>query len=216
MFRAILFDNDGVLIDSEKEFFAVTRSVFARAGLTLIASDWARDFLGMGLHTWQIAHSLGMEEASARDLAAQRDETWKSRLRSTVPQVPEMESLLQALSVRGVPMAVVTGAPRGHFEGLHSHHDLQKYFRFSLTYDECAAVKPLPDAYLMAAKRLGVLPEQCLVVEDSPRGVRAAKAAGMRCVLLNTELTDASALSWADQVAENARELAIILNGALD
>lgn len=216
MFRAILFDNDGVLIDSEKEFFAVTRSVFSRAGLTLVASDWARDFLGMGLHTWQIAHSLGMEEASARDLAAQRDETWKNRLRSTVPQVPGMESLLQALSVRGVPMAVVTGAPRGHFEGLHRHHDLQKYFRFSLTYDECAAVKPLPDAYLMAAKRLGVLPEQCLVVEDSPRGVRAAKAAGMHCVLLNTELTDASALSWADQVAENARELAIVLNGALD
>lgn len=215
MHRTVLFDNDGVLIDSEKEFFSVAQNIFSQAGLRITASAWARDFLGQGLHTWQIAHSLGMEESSARALASQRDETWKIRLRTKVPLVSGMEQLLQTLAMQNVPMAVVTGAPRSHFEGLHRHHDLQKYFRFSLTCDECAAVKPLPDAYLMAAHCFNVLPEQCLVVEDSPRGVRAAKAAGMRCVLLHTELTDVSALSLADQVAENVHELAMILNNAL-
>jgi len=196
-----------VLLDSEAAFFSLTREYFARWGLVLESTLWARGFFGEGLRTFQVAMRLGLDETSAHELAAARDAGWRERLRSPVPRTPGMEALLEKLQERGHRMAVVTGAPRDHFEGLHRHTSMLRFFEFSITCDECPQVKPLPDAYLLATHRMGVCPSDCIAIEDSPRGVRAALAAGMRCILFATPLTDTSLCIGVDRVVHNVLEL---------
>lgn len=200
-----------MLLDSESAFFSLTRSVFASHGLELDSTLWARYFLGEGLHTWQIAGLFGMDESNARSLARERDTLWRERLRMPVAQTPGIALLLTELHERGHRMAVVTGAPRSHFAGLHNHTDLLRNFEFCITYDECPQVKPSPDAYQLAAQRMGVDPAACIAVEDSPRGLRAALSAGMRCALLATPLTDLEMCVGADWTVYNVESLRQVL-----
>ena len=209
-FKAVLWDNDGVLVDSESEFFALTQRVFAEEGLALSAGVWAHAFLGKGLRTWEIANGLGMEASQAESLAEKRDELWRARLLTPISAVQGVEETLQRLTGR-IRMAVVTGAPRMHFEGVHRHLDLLCHFEFAITYDECPAVKPLPDAYLLAAQRMHLDPGECLAVEDSPRGLRAARAAGMPCAVLATPLTEMTQCGEADWVIQSIPEVLRVL-----
>ncbi len=204
--QAILWDNDGVLLDSETAFFSLTKQCFAQKGLDLESAFWAQYFLGFGERTYQIAMRLGISEKRASELAEWRDHLWYERLLQPVETIPQVEKTLHFLAEK-YRMAVVTGAPRSHFTGLHRHHDLLKYFEFCITQDECAQVKPQPDAYLQAAQKLGVSPSQCLVVEDSPRGLRAAKDAGMRCAILRSTLLDETQCQEADDWLDSLSDL---------
>jgi len=208
--RAILWDNDGVLFDSERLFFALTQRVFAENMLELTAELWAAQFLGQGLHTAEIAGLLGMNPARARAMASHRDSLWYERLNCPVPLVKNAISTIQALQGQ-VRMAIVTGAPREHFEGLHRFESLQQYMEFSITMEECAQVKPSPAAFLLAAEMLGLQPAECLVIEDSPRGLRAALAAGMPCALLATALTDLTLCPGATFVIHDLAEIPALL-----
>lgn len=203
----LFFDNDGVLFDSEKAFFSITQMVFTRYGLDLPPSVWARCFLGLGQRTYEIAMQLGLDEPTAHHMAQERDALWKVRLQSPIETIPGIESLLHTLRSQGHRMAIVTGAPRSHFEGLHQHTRLLDFFDLSITYDECPQVKPQPHAYLMAAQRMGVNPAQGVAIEDSPRGVQAALGAGMRCALLTHPLTDLSLCPTPTWQATHVKQL---------
>jgi len=207
---AILWDNDGVLVDSESAFFDLTRRVFRSHHLELEPARWARQFLGEGKHTWQIAFELGLPEDDARRLATQRDILWRQRLKEPVDLCAGVTDTLRKLSKK-FRMAVVTGAPRDHFEDIHRFTGLLRFFEGTITSDDCSKVKPAPDAYLLAANRLGIHPSDCIAVEDSPRGVRAALAAGMRCILVKTALTDLSLCEEATWVVDSVSEIEEIL-----
>jgi beta-phosphoglucomutase-like phosphatase (HAD superfamily) len=86
-------------------------------------------------------------------------------------------------------MGVVTSSMGSHFELIHSRLDLLRHFRFVLTAEHYANSKPSPEPYLLGLQKLGLAPEQCVVVEDSPRGLQAATAAGLRCIVLRNALT---------------------------
>lgn len=207
----LFFDNDGVLLDSEIAFFKLTQQVFAHYDLDLTPSVWARSFLGLGQRTYQIAMQLGLDESTAHQMAKERDALWKVRLESPVDIIPGIDTFLETLRCQGHRMAIVTGAPRSHFEGLHQHTQLLDFFEFSITYDECPQVKPQPHAYLMAAQRMGVDPTTGIAIEDSPRGVQAALGAGMRCVLFTHPLTDLSLCptpTWQVAHVESLQSLA--------
>lgn len=204
--QAILWDNDGVLLDSESAFFALTKDCFSKKGLVLTEEYWARQFLGYGERTYQIAEQLGLCHKDAMELADWRDQLWYQRLHLPVPTMPQVKETLGMLGAK-YRMAVVTGAPRSHFAGLHSHYDLLSHFEFCITQDECSQVKPQPDAFLLAAQKLALNPSQCLVVEDSPRGLRAAKAAGMPCALLQSSLLDKSQCQGVDYWLETMNDL---------
>lgn len=209
--RAILWDNDGVLVDSEQAFLRLTQRVFRDHGLDLEERLWATNFLGKGRRTAEIAMSLGLEKDAAQRLASQRDILWRERLRSPMPLVQHAESQLQQLR-ENYRMAVVTGAPRIHFESIHRFTNLAPYFEMSVTADECPKVKPEPDAFLLAARRMGLQPCECLVIEDSPRGLKAGLAAGMHCALLRTDLTDFSQCGMAEHVLNSLEEIPALLH----
>jgi beta-phosphoglucomutase-like phosphatase (HAD superfamily) len=104
-------------------------------------------------------------------------------------------------------MAVVTTSRRVHFEIQHARTGARPFFEFVLTKEDFTRFKPDPEPYLVAAARLGVAPADCLVVEDSERGLRAAVAAGMRCAVVPSALSPGADLSAAFRVLREVREV---------
>ena len=104
-------------------------------------------------------------------------------------------------------MAVVTSSHPENLESMHSDHELEGFFETVVAAGATPRFKPHPDPYLLAAERLSVSPDRCLVVEDSERGLQAAVAAGMRCAVIPNELTRVGDFSTASFVLESVREI---------
>ena len=187
--QVILFDSDGVLVDTEQIFFEATRSAFKSAGVDLSASHWARLYLGEGKRSHEIAHLYGIPPAQIQTVIANRNALFWQRIDAGVPVLPGVRAALQQLA-RRFRLAVVTGASRSHFDRVHSSTRLTGLFKAIITSDDYEHAKPHPQSYLTAMDRLTATPEECLAVEDSPRGARAALAAGLSCVIIPTLLTD--------------------------
>jgi HAD superfamily hydrolase (TIGR01509 family) len=187
--EAVLFDNDGVLVDTEAAFFEVTREAFAGEGVILTPRHWARTYLGEGRTSRDIAKSLGVPGKRIGAMVDERNRVWRKRMEAGVPLRPGVLETLEALHKK-VRMAVVTGSPREQFDLVHRFSGLLDFFEAVLTEDDFERSKPHPDAYLAALQRLGLPTDRCLAVEDSPRGLASATSAGLLCVLVPTELTD--------------------------
>ncbi len=189
MIEAVLWDNDGVLVDTETLFFETTREAFASLGGDLTPERWMKSYLGEGKSSREIARSLGLPDEEAARMLEERNETYRRRLAAGVPVRPGVREALEAL--RGtVRQALVTSSPRDQIDLIHGSTGLLGYFECVVTADDCERIKPAPDPYLAAMGRMGLKPERCLAVEDSARGVAAAGAAGIRCLVVPHELTD--------------------------
>ncbi|HPJ95925.1 MAG TPA: HAD family phosphatase [Syntrophales bacterium] len=199
MIKAVLFDNDGVLIDSESVFFTLTREALATAGAELHPSYLARQYLGNGLKSMEVAESLGLVRSIAAGVIEARNRRFMARLQEgfiPLAGVAETLSVLRPL----VRMALVTGSPRDKLLLAHQETDILALFDCIITSDDCSQSKPHPAPYRAAMNQLGIMPGECLAVEDSPRGLNAAHAAGIRCLLIPTPLTDMDMCRHADWI----------------
>ncbi len=188
MIEAILWDNDGLLVDSESLFFEMTRTFFAEAGLQVEAEYWGMEYLGNAKHSYQIAAELGLEPELIPSLLDRRNEAFVQRLRHSVPLMPKVRETIEALAGT-VRLAIVTGSPRDKVLLMHGNNGLLEHFEVIVTDDEISNPKPHPEPYLKAMEMLGVKPERCLAVEDSQRGLDSAVAAGLRCIAVPNALT---------------------------
>ena len=188
MIQAVLWDNDGLLLDSESLFFDLTRAFFAQAGLHLDETYWGLEYLGNAKHSSQIAHELGMAPELIPPLLDRRNEAFVNRISNSVPLMPKARETLEALSGQ-VRLALVTGSPRDKIELMHGPDGLLDRFDVIITEDDVRCPKPHPEPYLKALERLGLKPEQCLAVEDSRRGLSSAHAAGIDCIVVPNALT---------------------------
>lgn len=187
--KAVLFDSDGVLVDSERMYFEATRAAFEEAGAVLAPSDWARWYLSEFKSSRDIARLCGIDDAGIEGVLARRDTFFWPRVDQGVPLMLGAADAVRELSSR-YRLAVVTGALRAHFERIHAASGLIAYFETVVAKDDYEQPKPHPDAYLTAMKRLNVRPHECVAVEDSPRGASSAMAAGIRCIVIPTQLTN--------------------------
>lgn len=187
-FDAVCWDHDGLLVDSEAYFFAATREVFGEAGVELTAARWSEEYLAKAWTTTAVGIALGLSPDRMEGLVAERNRRYRAMLELSTPFRPAVRETLEALATR-VPMALVTGSCRADIDLMHRRTGLLGLFRVIVTREDYPEAKPAPDGYLEAAKRLGLAPERCLAVEDSARGLGAAIAAGMRCVVVPSDLT---------------------------
>jgi pseudouridine 5'-phosphatase len=179
--RAVIFDLDGVLLDTEPLYSHATEEVVAAYGRSYGPSLKSR-LMGRGASE---AAQLLVDElrlpVSAADYLEKRRLLLEPLFRASLP-IPGAPELVARLAKRGLLLAVATSSERSLLERKCSHHPWFESFDVVVCGDdpEVSRPKPAPDLFLLAAKRLGVLPSDCVVVEDSPTGVEAALAAGIR------------------------------------
>ncbi len=188
MIEAILWDNDGLLVDSEAVFFEMTRRFFADAGLQIVEAFWGIEYLGNARHSAEIALDLGLAPKLIRPLLDRRNAAFVERLQRPVPLMPKVRETIEALAGK-VRLGLVTGSGRDKVLLMHATHGLLDHFEVIVTGDEVEQPKPHPEPYLKAMELLGVEPERCLAVEDSRRGMDSALAAGLRCIAVPNALT---------------------------
>jgi HAD superfamily hydrolase (TIGR01509 family) len=198
MVRALLWDHDGVLVDTERLYFQATRELLAEAGAELDAAAYRRFFLQQGTGAWHLARERGHGEEAIQSLKQRRDARYEALLRGEDLLIPGVLPLLAELTKR-VRMAIVTSSKRAHFNAIHECTELPRHFEFVLAREDYAASKPDPEPYLAAVARLGLSTADCLVIEDSARGLAAAKAAGLSCWVMPSELTEDSDFATADR-----------------
>lgn len=206
--KAVLFDMDGVLLDTEPIYTRVIGEVAARFGKTY---DWPLKRLVMGRGPVEGARVLIAElglPVTPEELFALQDPLLEAAFQN-VAAMPGAPELAQTLAERGVPIAIATSSRSRMFALKSAPHAWFGLFQAVVCGDDpdVHAWKPAPDIYLAAAARLGVAPEHCLVVEDAPAGVLAGKRAGMRVFALpDPELGD-DLVADADRVLHGYAEL---------
>ena len=202
----MLWDNDGVLVDSEVLFLQASREILARYDVE-VTEDLYVDFsMRKGRSLFELIADQTDGEEHVRRIRATRDARYAELLEDGVPVLDGVREALGALAGR-VPMAIVTGSGRDHFELIHRSSGLLPHFDFWLADGDYAHHKPHPAPYLVAAERLGLEPEDCIAIEDSERGLAAAVAAGMRCLVVPSALSRGGDFSLARRVLANAGEV---------
>ena len=212
--EAVLWDNDGVLVDTEHLFFEACRDVLHEHDIELGLDDFIDISLTQGRSCFDLLADRGASAEQLRAAKRRRDAVYSETLAAGVPLIAGVRDTLRLLHGR-VPMAIVTSCQPEHFALIHARTEIVGYFEFVLASGDYRRHKPHPEPYLTAAERLGVAPERCLVVEDSERGVRAAVAAGMQCVALPSALTRCAAFPGVSAVLSNVREVIDHIDPAL-
>lgn len=188
-FEAVIFDMDGVLIDSEPLHFAVLTEVLAAVGHTLTRAE-NEEFIGTtteAMFSTLIArHAL---PGTVRDYETRYDVGVLRVLQEPHAPAPGVTALVERLRERGVRLAVASSSRKLWVEATLRALGLTDTFGVVIAGDDVEHGKPDPAIYLLAARRLGVAPDRCLAIEDSPNGVQSARAAGMRVLGIRTEYT---------------------------
>lgn len=175
MIKAVLFDKDGVLMDSEAEYERRRQIFFSERG---IDSSGFPDFYGSNNDViWRTVEPNNAERRAR--LAVEFVERFKDEPMIYADYVyPAVRPTLEALRARGILTALVSSSPRKFIDRFLDETGLTELFDYTVSGEECENHKPAPDVYLRAMEALGVHPDEVLVVEDSPLGIAAGRAAG--------------------------------------
>ena len=198
----VLWDNDGVLVDTEGMFFQACREVLGSVGVDLSLEQFKDISLRQGESTLNLAIEQGVDPGEEVRLRKERDRLYTELLESRCPAVDGAAEALRALHGR-VGMGVVTSSLRRHFDAAHANSGLIQYMDFVLAREDYKHSKPDPEPYLTAIQRHNLQPQQCIVVEDSERGLAAATAAGLECIIVLSEWTRGGNFRAAVAVVEN-------------
>jgi HAD superfamily hydrolase (TIGR01509 family) len=200
----VIFDCDGTLVDSEPLAGAAWRAAVAPFGYAITDADLAAC---MGT-PYARTHAYYAERAPLPDAAAFWVEISRelyALIDTQLQPFPDALETVAELRARGVPVGVASSSPRERLDRTLAHVGLS--FAVTVAGDEVEHGKPAPDMFLVAAGRLGLAPERCVVVEDTPTGVAAGRAAGMPVLGVQREPLD---LSAADRVVETLTAAAIL------
>lgn len=183
MTRAVLWDLDGVLVDTAPFHFQAWRELFSQEGVEISEAEFMRTF---GLRNEAILRDILGELPGGRmeRLARLKEELFRSLISASgvIRANSGALRLLDALRARGKKAAVVSSTPRQNVEMILESIGARRFFEVVIAEEDVPRGKPDPQGYLLAAERLGVEPDECVVIEDAPGGVQAAKRAGMRCI----------------------------------
>jgi len=186
--EALILDFDGTMVDTEWPVFEMVRGVYRAHGIELVIADWV-DKLGRADHRpWseELAEALGREpdsEVVEQAIAEDRER------RSTLFLLSGVVELMDVADRAGVPMAVASSSPSSWVEGHLERLGIVDRFEAIRTSDHVERTKPHPELFLAAAAALDVSPSGSVAIEDSRHGCRAAKTAGMTCVVVPNRIT---------------------------
>src|ERR1700761_3363382 len=211
MKKYILFDHDGVLVDTESWYYQAGERALADIGFTLDKDQYLRD-MNQGLSTWAQARAAGIDEQTLSRQREVRNDYYQEYLRTEAIEIEGVVDTLAELS-KYVRMAIVTTAKRVDFDIIHEKRQIRQFMDFVLVREDYKLAKPHPEPYLTGLQRLGATKEETLVVEDSSRGLKSAVAAGIDCAVVYNDFTKVHDFSQATYRIKTLIELKdIILN----
>lgn len=176
--RAVIFDMDGVLVDSYRAHFESWSALAEQLGHRLPEQEFAVLFGRTSRDIIQQHFGDGFDAAAIENLDQWKEKLYREQIREDFPVMPGAAEFLAALARAGVRMAVGSSGPRENVALVTAHFGAA-YFGAEVTGADVTRGKPDPQVFLLAAERLGVPPSRCAVIEDAPAGLEAARAAGM-------------------------------------
>jgi beta-phosphoglucomutase family hydrolase len=205
---AVLFDLDGVIVDSRQYHVAAWERWARDERIEHHADYFTRMF---GLRNDAIIGGLrpALEPAELKALAERKEALFRELARGNLTPLPGVLAILDALEAAGVPKAVVTSTPRANLDMVLETLGIAGRFQALVAEEDAAKGKPDPEGFLVAASRLGVDPTRCVVIEDAPAGLQGAKAGGMRALGITTT-HQAEALEEADLVVDSLDDPAVL------
>jgi HAD superfamily hydrolase (TIGR01509 family) len=200
--KAVIFDMDGVLADTEPVYMSITRDLLSNLGFPLTLEEL---FPYVGISAKRMWSELGSSlklQPPLGELIRLEKERQVQHLSgmNQIPEIPGVRPLLEELSQMGIPMAVASSSSREIVDLILSKAGLRRFFTAIVNGQDVSQRKPAPDIFLKAAAMLGVEPVNCVVVEDSTPGVEGAKKAGMVCIGFANAHSGNPDLSSADLV----------------
>ena len=210
MINAVIFDLDGVLIDSEPLHCRADNQVLTELGIDAPENyldrfaGWTNAAMWEAIKTdYPIAKSI--DELTEIQLHIKSDLLQKSDLKA----IPGIVELLEEIKIMRIPIAVASSSPRQFIDSVVEKIGIEQYFALMLSGEEVEHSKPEPDIFLKVAGLLNVNPSECLVVEDSKSGTTAAKKAGMMCIGYQNVNSGNQDLSKADLIVNDIKEIDI-------
>jgi HAD superfamily hydrolase (TIGR01509 family) len=209
MLKYLLWDHDGVLVDTEYWYFRSTQRALAEMGVHFERDEYL-EFMSRGQTMWDLARQRGILEDIIAQHRSHRDAYYQEHLRTEDIEIPGVLDVLNELS-HSFSMAIVTTAKKVDFEIIHRDRTIVSYMDFVLANGDYARSKPAPDPYLKALERFDAQPDEAIVIEDSERGLRSAVAAGIECVVIENAFTKSQDFSQAKCVLKSIHELPALL-----
>lgn len=209
MLKGIIFDMDGVLINSEPFHYRVWKETLKERGVDLdydIYKDCIGSTMGFLMGLLHKHYGISFQDSSlVREMRKKKEELMKKE--GYPPLIPYVKELLQKLARQGYRMAVASSSPQLYIEEVTRHWEIGQYFDKLVSGESVEKPKPAPDVFLKAAGELGLRPEECMVVEDSENGCRAARNAGITCMAYYNPDSGKQDLGSAYMVIEGYEEI---------
>ena len=215
MHFAVIFDMDGVLVDSEPLNIRTYVQAWSEFGVELDPQEYVQRVTIGGMLIRTLFELKGGRPADWEALFRRKTEIYRELVRNELTLMPGALELLTELKANGLPRALATSASRVSMDLVFGAFDLSPYFDATVALEDVAQQKPHPETFLKAAELLNVSPDQCIVIEDAPKGLVAAKSAGMRCVIVPTDLSRSEDLSAADLVVDSLEQVTTVRLGEL-
>ncbi|MCT7588088.1 HAD family hydrolase [Aliarcobacter butzleri] len=194
--KYILFDNDGVLVETENWYYEANKKALKKLGLDL-DFDFYQSIMIKGGSAFELAEINQIENDVIEKHRKIRDEYYQEFLLTKDLAIPNVKKVLNNLSKK-YKMAIVTTSRRVDFELIHKNRGISDFMEFILCVEDYAKAKPSPEPYLKGLEKFGAKNEETIVVEDSQRGLTSAKLANIDCIIVKNKFTAMQDFTMAD------------------
>jgi HAD superfamily hydrolase (TIGR01509 family) len=209
MLKAVMFDMDGVIVDSEPIYYEVEMQIYHELGMD-VPDELRYSYVGTKTEDmWSELKEKYLLKQPVEELVKLEAERYRNYITSSdvLKPVPGAIELLQELFEHNISIALASSSFLKDIEMILGLLDIRKYFSVVVGGDEVKKGKPEPDIFEYAVKKLGVSPENCIVIEDSSNGTKAAKAAGIKCIGYKNKNSGSQDLSSADLIIESMEDI---------
>jgi len=206
--RAVIWDLDGVIADTAPYHSLAWQWVFRQRGLDFTDEDFQASF---GLRNDSIIRRFlgeGVSHEEIEVIAEDKEVNFRRRIGHNVKPLPGVVALIKSLAESGFGLAIVSSTPMENVQLIIGSLGIRQYFQHIIAEKDVTEGKPSPQGFLLAAERLGIEPEDCVVVEDAVAGVAAAKRAGMRCLAV-TNTHPGTSLAQADLIVDSLEKVTV-------
>lgn len=206
--KAVVWDMDGVIANTAPYHFRAWRQVFQKRGVNFTEADFKHNF-GQRNDTI-IKNTMGQDtpQNEIEIITQEKEASFRNMARHQIKSLPGAIALLEALARHGFKMALASSAPMANIRLVITSLGIKDYFPIVVSGRDVTEGKPSPQGFLLAARRLGIKPKSCIVVEDAIAGVAAAKKAGMHCLAV-TNTHPRKSLLAADLIVDTLAEVEV-------